>query len=700
MIKFEIPKNGKQEEAGEIPVLAFELPSSDHLNNDKNFEFELPNNTAEITELKKERDEILKRIDRRKEIQKRIAEIKGEIFEEDIIEEEAENNPAYDPYEFDLTPETTVNADEINLDENIDLDEDKRAKVSLKEILSSVENKKEEMSLPIGLGKTVDHRDFIMDLSKSLNIMIAGGVGKGKPEIMNSILSSLITTNNPSELKLVLVDQKKVEFSKYNQLSQDYMAFQNKEGENIISNKEEVVETLHKLLSEMDNRYGLLKETRSRNIKEYNEKIQKGEITGKESMAKIVLAIDEIAELMTDKGKEFEAPITRLAQLSRAVGIYTIIATQRPSVNILTGPIKANFITKIATKTMDEVDSRKILEKNGAENLIGNGDFILQTDSNEIRIQAPNISEEEIKEIIESKNKELGESVSKNLKVEGSTETPKEEISVDEKKEKDRVSLEKYSPIYFGVYGKNGFETGPGYTKQESDEKAVFKVTRINETEAKLEVNDNPGAQKFAIDNFQILMPKLSTYYELPDPKKHVKIISNGGTLTLENGAWKIKTPMNITFADNNGRIANNPTETPKEEKGGVSEDKKERLRMLREELDNPEVDIETYFKANSTITEAGKPDAIERKDNETIGKKQAKGSFLYFMGKISPKKLLTNGSNDMSGSWVNEFGFSTNPTLTEESLAEIAERETRAYLPLFNKIKEEYSDVFEELDK
>jgi len=276
--------------------------------------------------------------------------------------------------------------------------------VSLKEVLASEKYKRAKMDLPIALGKTITNEVFVADLAKMPHLLMAGATGQGKSVGINTILMSLLYKKHPSQLKLVLVDPKKVELSLYNKLEKHFLGFLPGEEEGIVTDTTKVVSTLNSLCMEMDDRYELLKKAGARNIREYNEKFTKRRLNpnkGHRFLPFIVLVIDEFADLIMTAGKEVELPIGRLAQLARAIGIHLIIATQRPSVNIITGVIKANFPARMAFKVTSKIDSRTILDGGGADQLIGRGDMLLSVDGKMVRIQCAFVDTPEVEEIID-----------------------------------------------------------------------------------------------------------------------------------------------------------------------------------------------------------------------------------------------------------------------------------------------------------
>lgn len=276
--------------------------------------------------------------------------------------------------------------------------------VSLKELLQSEKFKRAKMDLPIALGKTIQNEVFVADLAKMPHLLIAGATGQGKSVGINVILMSLLYKKHPSQIKFVLIDPKKVELFPYSKIENHFLAYLPGLDEPIVTDVTKVVHTLNSLLIEMDDRYDLLKKARTRNIREYNDKFVQRRLNpnnGHRFMPFIILVVDEFADLIMTAGKEVELPIGRLAQLSRAVGIHLIIATQRPSVNIITGVIKANFPARIAFKVTAKVDSRTILDTGGADRLIGRGDMLLSYGSDLVRLQCAFVDTPEVERVID-----------------------------------------------------------------------------------------------------------------------------------------------------------------------------------------------------------------------------------------------------------------------------------------------------------
>ena len=275
----------------------------------------------------------------------------------------------------------------------------RKSVVSMKTLLASEKFQNSQYSLPIAIGKKIDNENFIVDLASMPHLLMAGATGQGKSVGLNAILISLLYKKHPSQLKFVLVDPKKVELSLYRVIEKHFLAKLPGEEDAIITDTKKVISTLNALCIEMDNRYDLLKEAGCRNIKEYNEKFTARKLNpekGHQYLPFIVLVVDEFADLIMTAGKEVEMPIARLAQLARAIGIHLIIATQRPSVNIITGTIKANFPARIAFKVSSKIDSRTILDAGGAEQLIGKGDMLVSYNGEITRLQCAFVDTPEV----------------------------------------------------------------------------------------------------------------------------------------------------------------------------------------------------------------------------------------------------------------------------------------------------------------
>ena len=276
--------------------------------------------------------------------------------------------------------------------------------VSMKSLISSKRFQDAEMELPLALGKTISNETFVVDLAKMPHLLMAGATGQGKSVGINSILTSLLYKKHPSEIKFILVDPKKVELTLFNKIERHYLAKLPDSLEPIITDNREVIKTLNSLCTEMEQRYELLKNGMCRNIKEYNQKFKKRKLNpndGHKFLPYLVLVVDEFADLIMTTGKEVETPIARLAQLARAVGIHLIIATQRPSVNVITGLIKANFPARIAFRVTSKIDSRTILDSGGADQLIGRGDMLFTQGNELVRLQCGFVDTDEIEKITE-----------------------------------------------------------------------------------------------------------------------------------------------------------------------------------------------------------------------------------------------------------------------------------------------------------
>ena len=274
--------------------------------------------------------------------------------------------------------------------------------VSMKSVLSSQKFQNTKMDLPIALGKTISNETFVIDLAKMPHLLMAGATGQGKSVGLNAVLASLLYKKHPAEVKFVLVDPKKVELTLFNKIERHYLAKLPVTEEAIITDTKMVINTLNSLCIEMDNRYDLLKNAYVRNIKEYNTKFiarKPNPENGHKFLPYIVLVIDEFADLIMTAGKEIEAPIARLAQLARAIGIHLIVATQRPSVNVITGIIKANFPVRVAFRVTSKIDSRTILDSQGADQLIGKGDMLISTGNELTRLQCAFIDTPEVENL-------------------------------------------------------------------------------------------------------------------------------------------------------------------------------------------------------------------------------------------------------------------------------------------------------------
>ena len=276
--------------------------------------------------------------------------------------------------------------------------------VSMRSVIASQKFQKSQMELPIAFGKTISNETMVVDLAKMPHMLMAGATGQGKSVGLNAVLTSLLYKKHPAEVKFVLVDPKKVELTLFNKIERHYLAKLPDSEEAIITDNTKVINTLNSLCIEMDNRYELLKDALCRNIKEYNVKFKARKLNpndGHQFLPYIVLVVDEFADLIMTAGKEVETPIARLAQLARAIGIHLIIATQRPSVNVITGIIKANFPARIAFRVTSKIDSRTILDGSGADQLIGRGDMLYTQGNDIVRIQCAFVDTPEVERITE-----------------------------------------------------------------------------------------------------------------------------------------------------------------------------------------------------------------------------------------------------------------------------------------------------------
>ncbi len=274
--------------------------------------------------------------------------------------------------------------------------------VSMKSILASKRYQDADMELAIALGKTISNETFVFDLTKMPHLLVAGATGQGKSVGLNAIIASLLFKKHPAQLKFVMIDPKKVELSLYSKIERHYLAMLPESEEAIITDTQQVIHTLNSLCGEMDDRYNLLKMAQVRNIKEYNAKFISRKLNpnkGHRYLPFIVVIIDEFADLIMTAGREIEHPISRLAQLARAIGIHLVIATQRPTTNIITGVIKANFPARIAFRVTSGIDSRTILDGPGADQLIGRGDMLFLSGSEPIRLQCAFVDGPEIEEV-------------------------------------------------------------------------------------------------------------------------------------------------------------------------------------------------------------------------------------------------------------------------------------------------------------
>jgi S-DNA-T family DNA segregation ATPase FtsK/SpoIIIE len=275
--------------------------------------------------------------------------------------------------------------------------------VTFRSVIGTEKFRDTKAELPIAIGKTITNEVYIADLTKMPHLLIAGATGQGKSVGLNNIIASILYKKHPSQIKFVLIDPKKVEMPLYQPIEQHFLAKLPNYEDAIITDSKQVIHVLNSLCMEMDSRYDLLKMAHTRNITEYNRKFMDRKLNplrGHKFLPYIVLVIDELADLMMTAGKEVETPIARLAQLARAVGIHLVVATQRPSVNVITGIIKANFPTRVSYKVSSKIDSRTILDQGGADRLIGRGDMLLSNGSDLIRIQNAFIDTPEVEKLV------------------------------------------------------------------------------------------------------------------------------------------------------------------------------------------------------------------------------------------------------------------------------------------------------------
>lgn len=318
-----------------------------------------------------------------------------------------------------------------------------REMVAMRSVMSTEKFTKSNFELPVVMGKTISNEIYVADLAKMPHLLMAGATGQGKSVGLNVLLTSLIYKKHPSQLKLILVDPKKVELTLFNKLERHFLAQLPDSDEPIITDTKKVVNTLNSLCIEMDNRYNLLKDAQCRNLKEYNAKFIQRRLNpekGHKFLPYIVLVIDELADLMMTAGKEVEQPIARLAQLARAIGIHLVVATQRPSVNVITGLIKANFPARLSFKVTSKIDSRTILDTGGAEQLVGMGDMLFSSNSDIVRLQCPFVDTNEIEDICEFVGSQRGYDSAYNL-----PEFAGDESGSSEEKE---IDLENRDPMF------------------------------------------------------------------------------------------------------------------------------------------------------------------------------------------------------------------------------------------------------------
>ena len=309
--------------------------------------------------------------------------------------------------------------------------------ISMRTIIASEKFQNSKFDLPVAIGKTISNETFVFDLAKMPHLLVAGATGQGKSVGLNAIITSLLYKKHPAQLKFVMVDPKKVEFSLFSKIERHYLAKLPDREDAIITDNKEVVATINSLCVEMDDRYELLKTARAKNLKEYNAKFIQRKLNpenGHRYMPYIVLVVDEFADLIMTAGKEVEAPIARLAQLARAIGIHLIIATQRPSVNVITGLIKANFPARIAFRVTSKIDSRTILDAGGADQLIGRGDMLFSKGDGLTRLQCAFVDTPEVEDIVDYIGEQRGYASAFNLpEFIGDDEGGKSDIDIGER---------------------------------------------------------------------------------------------------------------------------------------------------------------------------------------------------------------------------------------------------------------------------
>ncbi|MEM6647004.1 MAG: DNA translocase FtsK, partial [Bacteroidota bacterium] len=287
-----------------------------------------------------------------------------------------------------------------------------RELVRVRDLIGTKKFRDTKMALPLPLGKTIEGEAFLVDLTKMPHMLIAGATGSGKSVGVNTIITGLLYSCHPSNLKFVMIDPKKIELQQYARLMDHYIAMPEEAEQAIITDVTLALGVLRSCEKEMEHRYDLLSKAMVRGIKDYNRDVRKGKLKaddGHRHLPYIVVIIDELADLMMTAGKEIEGPIARLAQMARAVGIHLILATQRPSVDVITGLIKANFPSRVAYQVASKIDSRTIMDQNGAEGLVGNGDLLYSLGSTMVRLQGPFVSVEEVDRITEFVEAQAGQ---------------------------------------------------------------------------------------------------------------------------------------------------------------------------------------------------------------------------------------------------------------------------------------------------
>jgi S-DNA-T family DNA segregation ATPase FtsK/SpoIIIE len=393
-----------KEQAKEVPVIKYKFPTIDLLNKPPN-----EGNEVDLNEIKENKRIILDKLSRHKI---------------EIVGINAIVGPTVTLYELEPAPDVKISKIESYSNDlkmataskglrmltpipgksavGIEVPNSTRETVYIKQVINTKKFVETDMTLPVAFGKTIENEVFMMDLTKMPHLLVAGATGSGKSVGINTIITCLLYKCHPDNLKFVMVDPKKIELSLYRNIQNHFLAMLPNADEPIITDTSKALETLNSVCKEMDDRYDLLKMALVRDIKAYNKKYKDGELEedlGHRHLPYIVVIIDELADLMMTAGKQIEEPIARIAQLARAVGIHMVVATQRPSVNVITGTIKANFPARIAYQVASKVDSRTILDQGGADQLVGMGDMLYHNGASMVRIQNAFVSTEEVERI-------------------------------------------------------------------------------------------------------------------------------------------------------------------------------------------------------------------------------------------------------------------------------------------------------------
>lgn len=393
-----------REQAKEVPVIKYKFPTIDLLNTPPN-----EGNEVDLEEIKENKRIILDKLKRHKI---------------EIVGINAIVGPTVTLYELEPAPDVKISKIESYSNDlkmataskglrmlapipgksavGIEVPNSTRETVYIKQVINTKRFVETDMVLPVAFGKTIENEVFMMDLTKMPHVLVAGATGSGKSVGINTIITCLLYKCHPDNLKFVMIDPKKIELSLYRNIQNHFLAMLPNADEPIITDTSKALETLNSVCKEMDDRYDLLKMALVRDIKSYNKKFKDGELDdelGHRHLPYIVVIIDELADLMMTAGKQIEEPIARIAQLARAVGIHMVVATQRPSVNVITGTIKANFPARIAYQVASKVDSRTILDVGGADQLVGMGDMLFTNGAGMTRIQNAFVSTEEVERI-------------------------------------------------------------------------------------------------------------------------------------------------------------------------------------------------------------------------------------------------------------------------------------------------------------